>query len=351
MNPNEIALFNAIRSTLSPQFQDRVDPMSETNFRAIGTALTSAEFQVEANEWLGALYNKVAFSRIMSKLLRNKLSPYKKGSFEYGQFFEEIWVDAARAEIYKGPELYGPGELCEEDPNCKVKPGVTSMYHKRNREERYQTTVFRQTLKKAFHNGGGLTTLVDYIIQSTYSGANRDEYLWMKECFSEYINNPKVALAADQVQTIPNIIDEASGKEFIVTVQSALELLQFNSTNFSPMRREQFSDAGDMTLFIKAGVQPVLNVETLAGAFNQGRLSLDVKVDVVDNFGTNTWDEATQTGVLAMLVDNDWWMVYDNLREFTSWWNPKDLYWNYWLHVWQTYAVSYYKNAIIFKTA
>ena len=41
-------------------------------------------------------------------------------------------------------------------------------------------------------------------------------------------------------------------------------------------------------------------------------------------------------------------MILDNLYNFTEQYNGEGLYWNYWYHVWKTFSVSPFANAIVF---
>lgn len=344
-----VELFNIVRATLSPQFHDRIPAASDQNFRDIGTMITRGDMQIYANEWLDALINRIGLTLLQNKLLRNRLAPFKKGLMEYGDIIEEIWVEPAEYQEYAGPELYNdinPGTQCLPNPFCKEKPDVRTQYHRRNRQGFYKTTVFRDTLKKAFTGPGGLQNLVDKIVESLYSGANEDEYLWMKELFSEYIFNPVIPLAADQVQITPTPIDDATGKQYITGIKSAAELLTFNSQNFNPSGVTTYSERSDMHLFVKAGITPVIDVETMAGAFNPNYLNDGFNVTIVDDFGT-----LDDGDTIAVLADRNWWLVYDNLREFDSLWNPEGRYWNYWLHIWQLFGTSYFANAIIFRNS
>lgn len=50
----------------------------------------------------------------------------------------------------------------------------------------------------------------------------------------------------------------------------------------------------------------------------------------------------------AILVDRDWFMVYDNLVQFDEMYIGEGMYWQYWLHLWKTFSVSPFANAITF---
>ena len=50
------------------------------------------------------------------------------------------------------------------------------------------------------------------------------------------------------------------------------------------------------------------------------------------------------------MVDEAWFMIFDNYYNMTEIYNPEGLYWNYFYHVWKTFSVSPFSNAILFTT-
>lgn len=64
-----------------------------------------------------------------------------------------------------------------------------------------------------------------------------------------------------------------------------------------------------------------------------------------------TADElAIMKNVKAVLLDVDWFQVYDNNAKFTEQYSASGLYWNYFYHVWKTISSSPFSNAIVFVT-
>ena len=57
---------------------------------------------------------------------------------------------------------------------------------------------------------------------------------------------------------------------------------------------------------------------------------------------------ALMKNVKGVLVDEEWFQVYDNLFEFDETRVGSGLYWNYWLHCWKTISYSPFANAIVF---
>jgi len=95
-------------------------------------------------------------------------------------------------------------------------------------------------------------------------------------------------------------------------------------------------------LFITADTEAEIDVDVLAVAFNMNKTDFLSKVTVIDEFES--------PDIQAVLVDEDWFMCYDNNIEMTNIYNPKGLYWNYFYHVWQTLSCSTLENAVVFST-
>jgi hypothetical protein len=96
----------------------------------------------------------------------------------------------------------------------------------------------------------------------------------------------------------------------------------------------------DLHLIIDADLEAEMDVDVLAKAFNMDKTNFLGHVTVIDGFASS--------GLEAVLVDQDWFMVYDNLQKLETIRNPKGLYWNYFYHVWQTLSVSRFSNAVAF---
>ena len=182
-----------------------------------------------------------------------------------------------------------------------------------------------------------MSILTTQIINSMYSAANHDEYLNMKNLLNTYdANFKKVVVSA--------VTDEASGKKFMKAIRKSVTDLTFMSDQYNAQRVKTYTDESDQVLLIHKDVVAEVDVEVLAKAFNLGKTDFQTQVVVVDDFGG-------MENTLALLVDKDWFMMYDTLRTVESIRNPKGLFTNYFLHIWQIQAVSKFKNAIVFKTA
>ena len=109
------------------------------------------------------------------------------------------------------------------------------------------------------------------------------------------------------------------------------------------------------------------DVKVLASAFNMDKATFIGKLHLIDDFASfdnerfeaireesTGLEEVTENelalmkNVKGVLVDEEWFQVYDNLFEFDETRVGSGLYWNYWLHCWKTISYSPFANAIVF---
>jgi hypothetical protein len=57
---------------------------------------------------------------------------------------------------------------------------------------------------------------------------------------------------------------------------------------------------------------------------------------------------ALMANVKAILVDKEWFQMYDNNNKFTEQYVASGMYWNYFYNVWKTVSHSPFSNAIVF---
>jgi hypothetical protein len=68
-----------------------------------------------------------------------------------------------------------------------------------------------------------------------------------------------------------------------------------------------------------------------------------------DGFEEITDEElALMADVKAVLIDDEWFQIYDNLSKMTEKYAASGMYWNYFYNVWKTVSSSPFANAIVF---
>ena len=120
-------------------------------------------------------------------------------------------------------------------------------------------------------------------------------------------------------------------------------------------------------IFMDAMFNAQVDVNVLASAFNMDKAEFLGRRVLVDSFGSldtarlnvlfaddPTYTALTSSEVTALnaipciIVDRDWFMIFDNFYNFTEQYNGEGLYWNYWYHVWKTFSISPFHNNALF---
>lgn len=322
-------ILNAIHQDASPEYKANVPVATKDNMESMSAALTT--YTVSQNEFLTALVNKITKTIISNKMARNKLAPFKKGSLPYGKDVEEIFTDLQTKHAFDqaGAET---GVFARELPNTKA------IFHRQSRQDYYKTTISQQILRRAFYNPTGLGQLVGTITDALVSADRNDEFKLSKELLTEYsANYTNVPIASAPTDT-------ATARALARAIKSTILKVGFMGTGYNKQGVNTYSDPEDLVLFISPDVATYFDTELYAYAFNTDRIDPQSQVVVLDNFGSG------MPKAQAILVDKDFFQIYDTLFETGNIWNPQGLYSNVFLHHHQILSTSQFSNAVAFNT-
>lgn len=325
---SSIDILNAIRNGASQTYQDRIPVATKENLKEIGHAML--EFQPTANEFLTALVNRIARVMITNKSYTNPYRRFKKGALEYGESVEEIFVNLARAHEFDP-------NVAETDVFKREIPDVNAVFHKMNLQNFYKQTISNEQLRQAFLSSEGVSDLIARIVDGMYSAAEYDEFLIMKNQIVDAATNGRMypihvdALTADNAKSV------------VSTIKGISNQLEFMSTLYNSFGVLTRTPKEKQILIINAKFDALIDVEVLASAFNMSKAEFMGQRVLIDDFGE-------LSDVVAVLVDEDWFMIFDNFIGFTENYNGQGLYWNYFYHVWKTFSTSPFANAIVFTT-
>lgn len=323
-------LLNNIRANASADYQARIPEATRTNFLEIGMAFS--EYTPLYNEFSAALINKIGKSTIESKLFKNKLAKFKSGSILTQQDVEEIFIDMAKGANAYDPDGKNPLGRRTDD-NVKV------VYHRMNRQDEYCISLGDIDFIRVFRSEATLDTFITGKLNAVYSRAAHDEWLHMKNLLASYDGYFNYG-----VPTIADSDAATTAKTFVKTLRKATLDLSFMSTAYNKQGVYQQSEEGSLVLFVNKDVLAEVDVEVLAKAFNLGKTDIPVEVIPMDDFGT-------LTDTYGLLVDKDFFKVFDTLSRMEPQRNAQGLFTNYFYHVHQILSVSPFKNAIRFTTA
>lgn len=351
---SSVDILNVIRNNATANYQNYVPQATADadSIREIGAVIMDNP-QLQ-NEFLSALVNRIGRVLITSKMYDNPWSMFKKGMLEFGETIEEIFVNIAK------PYQFDP-TVAESNLFKREIPDVRSAFHIMNYQKYYKTTIQNDQLRQAFLSWQGITDLIAKIVDAMYTGANYDEFQTMKYMLAKHILDGRMYPV-----TIPTVSD-ANMKTIVSTIKGVSNNYEFMSSKYNLAGVQTFSKKADQYLLINSKFDATMDVEVLASAFNMDKAEFAGKRVLVDSFGSldiarlnilfaddPTYTQIGSTELEALdaipciLVDKDWFMIFDNFYNFTEQYNGEGLYWNYWYHVWKTFSVSSFANNAIF---
>lgn len=322
-------MLNNIRENGSEEYQQRIPVATQTNLAEIGQYFET--YAPLYNEFCEALVNKIGKTIIEQKISKNRLAKFKKGRVSPHDV-EEIFIENAKAEGSYDPK--GPNPLGRrEGPDVKV------VYHRQNRQDYYCISLGDIDFSRVFRSESTLEAFIDGRLNSVYSGANRDEFLIMKNMIGSYKGFEKNFY---EVPVITDANAEKAAKTFVKTLRKAVLDFSFDSTEHNDAEVLTSTEAQSLCLLVNKDVLAEVDVEVLAKAMNMGKTDIQVEIVPMDDFGglENTY---------GILCDKDWFRVYDTKSHMEPQRNAQGLFTNWFYHIHQIHAASPFKNAVQFK--
>lgn len=350
LNASTVDIINTIRANASYNYQNQVPEVAQAvDIPAVGDILLGTP--ALANEFLNALMNRIALVRVNSVTFNNDYADLKKGFLQNGETVEEVFVNLTKAREFSA-------EKAASREFKRTIPDVRSAFHAINWKVQYPMTIQYEDLRMAFTSPDGVTDLIAKMVGSLSTSADYDEYLLFKYLMIKAITKGKMLGAK---------IDPANKNDSAVQFRSFSNKLRFVSNKFNASGVHTATPVADQYIFMDSEFNAKYDVETLAGAFNMDKADFIGRLKLVDDWGTFdndrfdviranstmleevTTDElAIMKNVRAVLVDKEWFQVYDNLAAMTEADVKSGLYWNYFYNVWKTVSSSPFSNAVVF---
>ena len=338
--PKGAKVFNVIRENASEVFMQTVPSATSDNIGTLSNILFNDAYQPMLNEFVNNLINRIALTIVRNKSYDNPLSIFKKGAVPLGTDIQDIYENPAIAEKYEYSNTAMAKLLTITDPDTHV------AYYRRNRQDLYTKTITREGLQGAFTSWENFESYISSITTSLYSGNYIDEFKYTKDIIDGAYDNGKVI-----VEQITKPVDNSTSKAFVKKVRALFNKLSFPSkdynayTKFSGANGEitTWTDKQRMVLIITADALAEVEVETLAQAFNLTYADMQARIVVVDEFENSE--------IVAVLCDESWLQIYDNLFRFDEFYNARTMSWNEYLHAWGTFAICPFANAVLLASA
>ena len=345
-------IINTIRANGTYEYQTQIPEVKqESDLPKVGDILYG--YPALANQFINSLMNRIALVKIKSAVFNNAFAELKKGYLEFGETVEEVFVEIAKAREFSV-------EKAEAREHKRTLPDVRTAFHAMNWKVQYPVTVQYEDLRQAFTSTNGVQELILKLVDSVYTAAEYDEYLLFKYLLIKGISHGKLH---------PVKIGNGDMSQAAVAFRGTSNQLTFMSKEYNAYGVTTTTPKKDQYIFMDSMYNASYDVNVLAGAFNMDRTEFIGKLKLIDSWTTFDNDRfseiiensdmieevteeelALMKDVKAVLADEEWFQVYDNLMNMTEAQVASGLYWNYFLNVWKTVSSSPFSNAIVFVT-
>lgn len=350
LNASTLDILNVIRQNASYDYQQAVPKITKaTEIPKVGEIIYGTP--ALANQFINALVNRIAMVRVQSATFNNPYAILKGGYIEFGETIEDIFVQIAQVVEYTP-------EKAEAREFKRTLPDVRSAFHIMNWRTQYPITIQDHDLKLAFLSIDGIENLIAKIVDQVYTAAEYDEFLLFKYLMIKAISHGKMYPIGVDISTMSN---------------AAVEFRAI-SNNLTFMKR-QYNEAGVLNntprerqlIFMDSTFNAKYDVNVLAAAFNMDKATFSGRLFLIDDWTTFDQERFTiimqntdmiepitadelelMQGVHAVVLDERWFQVYDNLNKFTEKYVASGLYWNYFYNTWKTISHSPFANAVVF---
>lgn len=350
LNASTVDIMNVIRDNASLAYQNSVPVVqTATDIPRVGEVIYGTP--AFSNEFINALVNRIALVRVQSATFNNPYERMKKGYLDFGESVEEIFVNIAK--VFEFSQ-----DKAESRELKQYKPDVKSAFHAMNWQVMYPVSISDEQLRMAFLSAEGVTNLIAKIVDSVYTAANYDEYLLFKYMLIKSATSGKMK---------PVAVDASDPKNYAKAFRGTSNMLQFMKSEYNSAHVLNTTPKNRQVIFMDAQFNADFDVDVLSAAFNMGKAEFMGSLFLVDDwtsFDNDRWsviransdgveevtaaELALMQNVKAIVLDEEWFQIYDNLNKFTEKFIASGLRWNYFYHTWKTVSFSPFANAVLF---
>ena len=256
---------------------------------------TYVDASKQAGTWVAStdntfdLLDKVAKTITIDASFNDPLTIMNGDDLPLGKTIEEYFVDLSLPVDF---DKDGATALAPHLPSVE-----NAVYNYTLGEKTIQTTVRYNDLERASVDAMSQGEMVAKITERLYNSYTLYTFQQKKQLLGNMILKCSTATnKATLMETLAIPTDVATGEDFIKRLKIKTEEASLPNTG-NNLGNYLIGVAPSLTLFIKKGVMPSLEVDTMSGAFHREDLAIPATVQMVDDFG----NDATNT--YAVLVD------------------------------------------------
>lgn len=313
---------------------------------------------------MNSLINRIAQVICLVRSYQNSLKEFKRGMLGPGEMVENVWVGLVLPEGWTQNPA-NPGDVYKTN-----NPENQATFHPVNSKLVYEITTNDAELSLAFTSESGVYDLVSRIVQRLTDSAEWDEYILMKYVLA------KAALEnAEAVKSVPEL-KAANGDAIITEMKAVSNDMRFMNTDYNIAGVATHSPIDEQVFFLTAKSSAVLDVNSLAQAYNISYKQFLGQQVMINSFKFTDAEEerlnaimeetaaqglipgyteftseqkATLASIVGATIDRDFFMIFDKLYQMTSVFDQKHLNTNTFLHAWKVLSYNPFANSVYFK--
>jgi len=303
--------------------------------------ISSTDFTLEREEYSNLIV-KIGKQLMLDSTFTDRLSELDGEELPYGTTIEEYFINLLLAKDWDGD---GATALAPDDPIFE-----NPYYSKELGRKTYKTTLRDNVYEKALLGSDEAAAIASQVIKKWLDSRTVTKYGYKRQLLGNVADYVVADKTANPTRTTvhPHAMpsDVATAESFIKAVKKRVTELSDFQTDSNNMGGV-IAKADSLILYVKGSdLIPELDVEALAGAFNQGRVEIPVEVKALENFGTMEEDE----GVFAILMDTRTARLHSHRLATDSQRNGEGEFTNYYAHETYTAFVSKFTNVNVFTT-
>lgn len=278
--------------------------MTLESLKAFATSYVAAAQQAgawqETHNNLYKVLDKVGKMITLDGEFQDSLPELSGDDLPLGKTIEEYFIDLTMPVDFKAPDNSGTGYA-----EAALKPYLPDTeepcYSYSLGRKVLPTTIPYDNVERGAINAEAAGNMIAKVTEKFADSGSLYRFALKKQLIGNMITKAIEADAAAGkiVSTIAVPTDTATGEAFIKEVKTIKENLEFaNEGNCLSKTLIGKTPESNLILYVKKGVLPSLEVDTLTGAYHLDKIAMPCRVKVVDDFGSA--DEK----VFAVMLDS-----------------------------------------------
>lgn len=338
-----VDVVNAVINT-STTLKENIPIATAATLQNTGAAIMA--YTPFMNEFINGLVNRILYQEMHASTYENPLKIFKGVDIPYGTDVQDSIANPAVATPYDSSAM--------SDVLSPANPDVKTVYYRRNRQDKYKVTIYDAQLAGAFTNADTFNNFISMILNTLTSGDNIDEFNLMKGLLGQGINDGNI----NKTSLTPGNDHKAFAESLVTDLRAKFFQFRFPSSAYNCYQKmataagiknatplTTWTTPDRISVIVRADVAAFTDVEVLAKAFNMDKADFLGRQVLIDSFG----DSGDASKTLAVIADNTFLRTHDNRFQMAETpYSASTLSRTYFLHHWETMALSPFANAWAF---